>query len=196
MLLPDRIFVALRPMVRTELKMDDAEKQKIIDAFEGALEVEGDMIRLSLSGGTDLHELEDRAEKVLTPDQKVRLEEVWIQSLDGAAVADDAVAKKLGLTDDQKKQADALADRGGQEILDLFSDGPPAEGGKDKMTAIRIKFGKQIEALLTDDQKKAYEQLKGKPLAGLEPKGGSVNTKQVDYGYAVEPGQVRHPGTP
>lgn len=163
MMIPDRLFFALRPAFAAELKISTTQKQQILDAFNGSLEVEGDRIRLTLNGDSDLDAMKENAMKVLKPEQRIRLKEVWIQTRHGAAIADDGVAKDLGLTADQKKQVDALAEEGGQKMADLLTDQPSPDIAK-KIEEIRSSYGKRMEALLTDDEKKTYATLKGKPF--------------------------------
>jgi hypothetical protein len=164
LMLVKRVFFALRPNVATELKVTADERSRIVDAFGGALEVEGNSIRLTLTGGQDLAEMEQNAIKVLDAAQRKRLEEVWIQRLNGLAIADDAVAKKLDLTPDQKRQADKLVEEGGNAASDLMSGGGGPEVTK-KFDEIRSTYGKRVLALLTAEQLKIYENLKGKPFA-------------------------------
>ena len=170
MMLPEKIFIALRPEVVTELKITDAQKQQVLDAFNGSLEVDGENIRLTLNGDSDLPAMEESALKHLKPEQQTRLREVWIQWLHGAAIADDSVAKDLGLSADQKKQADALADEGGQKLAELMGGGISPDARK-KIDEVRSSYGKRMEALLTDPQKKVYETMKGKPFEGFRTKG-------------------------
>ncbi|MDR3690021.1 MAG: hypothetical protein P4L46_11625 [Fimbriimonas sp.] len=163
LMLTKKIFFALGPKTITEIKLTDAEKTKILDAFDGGLEVDGNRISLRLTGGQDLAAMEAEALKVLDKDQTKRLQELWIQYIGGLAIADDTVAKQLGLSDEQKKKADKLVDKGGSEASELLTGEPDPSVGK-KINEIRSKYGKKILALLTDDQAKTFETLKGKPF--------------------------------
>jgi hypothetical protein len=158
-----RIFTIFRKGVKEELKITSAEDAKIKDAFGGALEVDGDKVMISLTGENDFDDMCKKALKALDEDQQKRLIEIWIQSLQGAALGDDEIAKKVDLTDDQKKGIGKLIDDAGAKILELFSPGSdPGEEGQKKSEAIRKEAGQKMVALLTDDQKKKYEALKGK----------------------------------
>jgi len=163
LMLTKRIFLALRSNVKPEIKLSPDQNSRIMDAFGGGLEVEGDQIRLSLHGNRELAEMEGDAMKVLDASQRKRLEEIWIQRLDGIAIADDGVAKKVGLSAEQKKQADRLVEEGGTAISNLMADEPSPAKAK-QFNEIRIKTGKQVLALLNEQQKKAFEELKGKPF--------------------------------
>ena len=166
LMLTKRIFLALNPNVKSEIKLTGDEREKIMNAFNGALEIEGERIRLSLSGGQDLGEMVAEGMKVLDAGQRRRLEELWIQRLKGLAIADDEIAKKVGLTAEQKREADRLVEEGGNAIAEIMMGNPSPNKGK-KVDAIRSDYGKRVLNLLTEGQKKTYEGLKGKPF---EPK--------------------------
>jgi len=167
-MLSKQVFILFTPKVKSEINLTPSQLTKIQDAFGDCLQVEGDRISIRLTGGQDLSEMESQAMKVLEAPQRKRLEEIWIQRLGGIALADDAIAKKVGLNANQKQEADRLVEQGGNEIAEMAPDGHSPETLK-KMTDIRTKVGKKIEALLTEEQKKIFEELKGKPFA-MKPK--------------------------
>jgi len=158
-----RILLAVLPKIQTELKITSDQRTRIFAAFGDSLEVEGDRIKLMLTGDQNLGEMEVAAMKVLDSVQQKRLEEVWLQRLGGIALGDEAVAKRVGLTADQKKEVDGLIEGGGAAIVDLMRDGPDPSAAK-QVSDIRKKVGIKAEALLTDSQKRAFEGLKGKPF--------------------------------
>lgn len=160
-LLVKRIFLGLKPKIAKEINLTPAQRANVMEAFGDVLEVEGDRIKLKLSGDQNLDEMEAQAMKALDGGQRKRLEELWIQHLGGLSLADDQVAKKIGLTAEQKKKADDLVDQGGMEALDFMSDGPSPETAK-KVEEIRAKIAKKVEALLSESQHRAFEDLKGK----------------------------------
>jgi hypothetical protein len=158
-----RIFLALRPNVTKELNVTSDQRGKMLEAFGDSLQMDGDRIRLQLTGGQNLEEMEEQAMKALAPAQLKRLEEIWIQNIGGVALADDKIAKKVGLTGDQKSQVEKLVDEAGTSVSDLMAAPPSPENGK-KIGEVRAKCGKKLEALLTDDQRKTFQELKGKPF--------------------------------
>lgn len=68
--------------------------------------------------------------------------------------------KELSLTDEQTKKVTAL-------YTDFQNKMKEAEGdSREKMRSEREKLDKQVEALLTDDQKKAFQQMKSQHQRG------------------------------
>lgn len=163
MVLGKKIFVALRPEVKAELKITDDQDRKIKDTFGDALQVDGDRMMITIMDATDLDQLAKDALKVLNADQIKRLDEVWIQQSNGNAIADEAVSKELKLTDEQKKRIEKLLEDAGSELADLFHSGPDEDAGK-KAKAITSKSGQKMIEILDDTQKKRFEELKGKPF--------------------------------
>ncbi len=163
MVISKKVFLIFQAEVKKELKITDAQEGKVKEVFGDSLQVEGDKIMIMMTGDTDLDTMAKNALKVLDADQTKRLHEVWIQSLDGAAIADEEVAKPLELTADQKKSVDKLIDEAGKSIIDEIHSGAgqDLEAAK-KFKEIRKKAGEKIVALLTEDQRKKYEALKGK----------------------------------
>lgn len=163
MVISKKVFLVFQSEVKKELKITDAQEGKVKEAFGDSLQVDGDKIMIMMTGDTDLDTMAKNALKVLDADQTKRLNEVWIQSLDGAAIADDEVSKQLEITADQKKNVDKLIDEAGTAIMDEIHAGAGhTEDAAKKFKEIRKKAGEKIVALLTEDQKKKYETLKGK----------------------------------
>jgi len=107
--------------------------------------------------------IQEKLGQILKPEQSKRLEQIRIQVMGPMALASPDVASKLGLTDDQKtKMREAMRGvfakmregRGGNA-------GPPSAEARKKMEE-SIKTA--IMGVLTDDQKKTYEELIGKPF--------------------------------
>ncbi len=172
MLLGQRVFTAFRKDVRAELKIMDALFQKMQDAFDGALQMDGDSIRIQLTGDKDLPEMSKDCLKLLDDTQKQRLDEIWLQRVGSVAVLDEKVGKEVGITKDQLEKVNKIAERAGSELLDLMMAGSDDEDTMKKSQKIRADAGKEVDALLTDDQKKTLGALKGKPF-DLK-KGGGV----------------------
>jgi Spy/CpxP family protein refolding chaperone len=169
MLVSKKVFIALQAEVRAELKVTDDQFQKIKDAFGESLQIEEDRIMVMVTDGQDLNQMAKDALKSLTPEQSKRLNEVWIQSMKGAAVADEEVAKELKLTDEQKKAIDKLVQDAGQQIIDLYSGGNHDESSVKQASEIRSKAGTKMIEVLTEEQKKSYEAMKGKDFKFKNP---------------------------
>lgn len=174
MMLGKRIFYALGPEIRAEIKLTAAQSQKIVDCFEGALQVDGDRIMLTMHGGEDMAGMEKAAMKVLDATQTKRLTECWIQTLGALTVADDEIAKQLKLTDQQRKQANSVLEAGWDEMQGVFSGGGHDESTQKAAKAVQEETGKKIEKILTEDQRKAFEKMKGEPMKKKDKKDGGL----------------------
>lgn len=160
-MLGKKVFFAIAESIRTEIKMTEDQKKKIMDVFGDTLRVDGEKIMLMMTPDTDMKQLEKDAMAVLNEEQKKRLQEVWIQRLGGVALGDDDVAKAVKLTDAQKESVEKLLDTGGDKMMEIFSAGHD-EAALKESEKVRKDTAKQCEALLTEDQKKAFEAMKGK----------------------------------
>lgn len=156
-----KVFVVLTPPVKEELKLTADQEKKLLSVFEGVLQVEGEKIMVTMTPDTDLDKLEKDAFAVLQDAQRLRLNEIWLQRLGGLALADEETAKKLGLTEGQKKSALEILEKGSEQILDLMHGGPSEDSHK-QAQKLRKEVGKKMEALLDDKQKATFETLKGK----------------------------------
>ena len=94
----------------------------------------------------------DKMKEVLNGDQQKRLMGIFVQMMGSGAVMDPAVGKEIDLSDEQKTKL--------REAM-----GPPPEGGRpgggESFQARREKMDKEIASVLTDEQKKKLESLKG-----------------------------------
>lgn len=162
-LLGNQIFTAFRKDVRQELKVTDGQFQKMLDAFDGTVEVDGDAIRVQISGGQDLNEMSKACMKVLDTAQLKRLEEIWLQRVGALAILEEKYSKALHVTETQLKQANGIAEKAGAQVLDLMMSGNHDEESMKKSQKIREDASKDVAALLNADQLKTLESLKGKP---------------------------------
>lgn len=172
LLLARQIFVALRPSVSKELKLTEAQKGKIEEAFNGGLHVEGDKVMITISGGggDSLDEMSASAMKVLDAAQSARLKEIWLQEQGSLAVLDSTFAKALSLTKDQIAQSEKVAESVASKVMDLFQDmSGDHEAAAKKVNALRDDARKQIDAILTPEQRKTLDSLKGKPFKQDKP---------------------------
>lgn len=76
----------------------------------------------------------------------------------------------LKLTEAQKKKVTEIQTAQRTEMRKLFSGGN-REGMREKMTALREKTNKQIEAILTDEQKKKFKEMQSQRSPGGRPGG-------------------------
>jgi Spy/CpxP family protein refolding chaperone len=170
--------------VQDALKLTDDQKEKIKtindetrDAMRKEFESGGRPDREKM--GKLMDEATEKLNKVLDAGQQKRLMGIFVQVAGPGAVRDPSVAKEIGITDDQKdKIREAMA--------------PPAggrgEGGAAALRERREKMEKEVMAVLTSDQQKKLEDLKGEKvdvdMSKLRPGGGGRGGR--DRGKANE----------
>jgi Spy/CpxP family protein refolding chaperone len=156
---PSMARLASIEKVQDELKLTSEQKDKIKKINDDG---RAEMRKLLEGGGRPdpekMRELGDeqanKLKEVLKDDQQKRLLGIFVQVRGNGAVMDPVVGKEIDLTDDQKSKL--------REAM-----GPPPEGGRpaggggESFQARREKMDKEIASVLTDEQKKKLESLKG-----------------------------------
>ncbi len=116
-------------------------------------------------------EMREKLEEVLLPEQLERLEQISVQVRGAGALADPELAAKLNVTEDQKTKMEEVRTKSGERMREVFSSGG---GDRDKMREAFTKMRKEIDdevlAVLTAEQRKEFEEMKGKPFE--MPEGG------------------------
>lgn len=113
-------------------------------------------------------ESEKGLSEFLTDEQSKRLDEIVVQLTGIRALSNEDIAKKLKLTSDQKgdiKEAFESADTDRRKMFEeARASGGGFEGMREKMEEARRKTDAKVLAVLSDDQKKQFDGLKGKPF--------------------------------
>lgn len=99
-------------------------------------------------------------DETLTPAQKTRLQEILLQVRGPQAMAEPALAKSMGLSDEQVKQ-----------LRDLLQNTPAPTTEEE-----RTKLEESLLAVLTEDQRKKFQAMQGAKfdVAKLRPKLAAV----------------------
>jgi hypothetical protein len=113
---------------------------------------------------------EERAKlaEILLPAQLKRLNEIYIQTAGTAALQDEEVAKELGINDAQKVQLVKVREANNEAMR---SQGREAFAGLDgearaaKFAEMRKAADDKVLAVLSADQRRKFEEMKGKPFA-------------------------------
>ncbi|MFO0846345.1 MAG: hypothetical protein U0797_28875 [Gemmataceae bacterium] len=108
--------------------------------------------------------------KELKPEQLARLQEIRVQILGGAALADPEIARDLKLTAEQRKKITALwknSEEDTRQILRVTRFKSDADRRKWVLVQ-RRDAGKELLKLLTGDQAAAFRRMRG---AAIETKG-------------------------
>lgn len=159
--------------VQEALKLTDDQKDKIKTVND---ETRAEMRKQFEDGGRPDREkmmklMDDSTAKlneVLDDGQEKRLMGIFVQMAGPGAVMNPAIGKEVGLTDEQR---DKLRDAMGPLREGRRPDGPPPEGkrtegrgGEGSFRERREKMDKDVMAVLTDEQKKKLESLKGEKV--------------------------------
>jgi hypothetical protein len=175
-------FLVFRDKVQDDLKLTKEQKEKLeqhlqellpdlmqffqkIDGLKG----EGREKELKAYRPKVQEKLAAILKETLKEDQRKRLRQLELQQEGALALwhGDVQIGKGLKITDEQRKQFMAVVQEMQKKIEPLIkeaqSGGKPEEIGP-KIMKIRREHEGKIEALLTDAQKKQWQEMLGKPL--------------------------------
>jgi Spy/CpxP family protein refolding chaperone len=178
---PSMARLAMIPKVQEALKITDEQKTKIekINA-DFRKEMSGD--RPDPEKMKKMRdEVTDKLKEVLDADQQKRLMGIFIQVMGAGSVMDPAVGKAIDLTDEQKDKL--------HEAMGPPPEGRDAAGGGQSFKERRAKMEKDVMAVLTPEQQKKLESLKGEKvdidMSALRGPGGAGRGR--DRGNRGEP---------
>jgi len=166
--------------VQTELKMTDEQKEKVKAFAPAQGQGRGQRGQGGQGGqrgqrGQANPEAEKAAEtfvkETLTPDQRHRFQQIHYQVMGIAAFNNEDVQKELKLTDEQKTKFKDLAEEERTKLRELMPQrGAGGAGGGNfqeimqKRQAMTKEYNEKAQAVLTEDQKKAWKDLTGAPF--------------------------------
>jgi hypothetical protein len=176
-------FMVIRDAVQEELKLTAEQKEKVEEHLRERLPDIMEFFQ-SLDGvkGEErekkLHAFRQKAQEQLTSvlkatlkeDQSKRLHQLGLQQEGAFALfhGEPKIAKSLKITGEQRKQFMAVVQDLQKKVKPLIEEaqsGGNPEEIRPKVMKIRKEHESQIEALLTDTQKKQWKEMLGKPLA-------------------------------
>ena len=143
-------------------------------------------------------EAEAKIADVLLPHQITRLDQIALQLRGTAALREDDVAKKLGITEEQKTKLEEVSTANREKMTSLFS-GNRTEGAerpsreefqkrmeemRPKMEAARKEANEAIMGVLTSEQKAQWEKMVGPKV--------EIDARSLFGGF----GQGGRPGQP
>jgi hypothetical protein len=105
---------------------------------------------------------------ILDKDQMARIKQLQIQRRGYEAFSDPEVQKALKITDAQKDDIKKIAEDTRAEMGKLFQGGFNPQNFE-KIAALGKEASEKIQKVLTDEQKKAYEELRGKAFEFPRP---------------------------
>jgi Spy/CpxP family protein refolding chaperone len=169
------------------------EQQKKVDAIQKARTEESNKLRAEIGKaetnearralfpkfGELIEKYRKQTDAVLTDEQKKKMAEARAQRPQGGRGQGQPRPRgnslaSLNLTEEQQKKVTALQAKQRTERIELYRNaGRDREGLNEKIAALTEKHNKQIEALLTDEQKKKYKKLQAQ-RPQRRPGGGST----------------------
>ncbi|MFN0052509.1 MAG: hypothetical protein ACKV0T_09965 [Planctomycetales bacterium] len=166
--------------VQKELKLDDAQKEKlktIRDEAQAAGGGRGAFANFQEMSQEErekafaemrkrMEETNKKTEAVLNPEQSKRLKEISLQfamQTQGlaAVLANPEHAKALKLTEDQNEAVKTISEETQKQMRELFTPGGDPTGAREKMAELRKNADEEYAAILTDEQKEQIETMKG-----------------------------------
>ncbi len=165
--------------VRTELATDDVQNEKIVvltdDLRSRMRESEGSAEERRAEAEEIGKEADAAVARILKPEQRTRLHQLFFQREGVSAISRPAVAEKLALTEDQKKK-----------VSEIVAAGRPQSGASNfrdmtdeqrreyyaQMQERRTKTETELLAVLTEEQKKTWTGLQGEKFTFPERRGG------------------------
>src|SRR3954465_283698 len=157
---PSMARLAMIPKVQEAVKITDEQKAKIEKINADSRK---EMREASSGDKPDPEKMRklrdsvtDKLKEVLDADQQKRLMGIFVQVMGSGAVMDPAVGKEIGLTDEQKDKL--------HEAMGPPPEGRGGRGGGESFQDRRAKMEKQVAAVLTPEQQKKLESLKGEKV--------------------------------
>ena len=166
--------------IRTELEISPDQEEALTKMQEQgrAERPDGDFRNMSEEERTEFFtkmrkqaeerntKMKEQLEEVLFPEQLERLQEINIQLQGIAALRNEDVAKELKITEAQKKELEevqaGMMEKMREGMRELFTGGGGREGMREKIEEMRNDMEGDVLAVLTSEQKKKFEEMKGK----------------------------------
>lgn len=178
------------PTVQDHLKLDDTQKSELREAQESMREEQNKLreeMRNSAQGGdnqaggrgrggfggmseemrTKMAEMAAKADSkiqdILDPTQFDRLLGIFAQQDAVRALNHKLIAERLVITEEQKGKMKTVEEESGEKLREMFTGGGGRPGPEmfEKMQAARKETEEKIVGVLTAEQKKKFDELKG-----------------------------------
>jgi hypothetical protein len=160
--------------VQKELKLDDKQVEKAKEL--------SDKVAAELRDKTEGLQGQERNEKMreilpeinastiksagefLKPEQVTRLKQIRHQAMGAMAFSDPEVARKLNLTDGQKKEIEEIGQAAREKMPSREDFQSDREAAMKKMQEVNKETLSQITAKLNDEQQKTWKDMTGEPF--------------------------------
>jgi Spy/CpxP family protein refolding chaperone len=170
---PPALMLLAQQPIQEELKLSAEQIEKITAAHQ-ALREEFQKTRESApeERQAKLQELKNKGDKlaagILTADQAKRVQQISWQLQNTRAFALPDVAAALNLTEDQNDKIKTIHEDTSKEIAQLFAaDDPPSrEEARKAIVELHKKADAKAIAILSDEQKSAWQEMQGEQFKG------------------------------
>ncbi len=172
-------FIVYRDKFLDELKVSDEQREKLMrQAIEQIMETGPFLNSLTESGKEREQKLNEHRKsareklakhvnEVLQPGQLTRLRQVTLQQEGGFALGQEDVRKDLKISAEQQQKFMAIMQELQKKVEALIKEaqsGINADQIGPNSEKLRKDHAKKLEAILTDDQKKQWEEMLGPPF--------------------------------
>lgn len=184
-----RIELLRMPEVRKELAISDEQTQQIEEAFAPLLELSGDsreaqnlspedrrkrFEEINKKGAAASKLVAEKVDQILDPQQRTRLKQLAVQSQRAGALAQPDIVKELRMTQDQQDKIRETLQVVQTHLRKAAANPPPGqprfqdfseaerEQWRNELRALQEKAQAETLAVLTDDQKAKFAEMKGK----------------------------------
>lgn len=112
----------------------------------------------------------EKLAEILLPNQVKRLNQIFVQVQGVNALTDSQIASELKITDEQREKINAVRQENQQAIVEQLRElgQASAEDRRAKLAEFREESDKKVLAVLTEDQRKQFEEMKGEAFAEVE----------------------------
>lgn len=130
-------------------------------------------------------EREGKIKDILLPEQWERLQEIRLQLMGVGALLQEEIQKELKISEAQVEKMTKTVEEASSEMMaemrELFQGGN-REGIREKMEDMRKGIENKVLGVLTSQQKKKFEDMKGDPIEIEIPRGGNRRGGQGGQG--------------
>ena len=141
-------------------------------------------------------ERDAQLEEVLLPQQLERLDEIALQLRGVQALEDEKVVSKLKITDAQKEKMTEVQESLRERMRETFQGGGAGGNFREAFSKLREEMEKELLAVLTTDQQKQFEEMKGEKFEMPEGAFGAMGRGGPGGGFRGGPGGGRPGGGP
>ena len=124
--------------------------------------------------------MDKKVNAIIKPEQRSRLDQLSLQRRGMRALADPNMAGQFNISSDQQAKIAELNQKYEEARREFRFNRDMSEEERDaKSDALRAEFEKNASAILSSQQRQAFEQKKGKPFAFADSQGGPSGTTRT-----------------